>query len=67
MNLQRVDTRVLASQIVVGRGDDRPVIALAGMTFDRLHQRARIGIGARRSLAVIIGDARPDDRAAAPS
>src|SRR4051812_18425933 len=28
------------------------------MTFDRLHHRARISIGARRSLAIIVGDAR---------
>jgi hypothetical protein len=35
-------------------------IAFAGVTFDRLHHRARIGIGARRSFAVIVGDARPD-------
>src|ERR1700716_1762512 len=60
VNLERVDAGVLAAQIVVGRGDDWSVIPFAGMTFDRLHHGAGIGIGARRSLAVIVGNAGPE-------
>src|ERR1700730_13477135 len=30
------------------------------MTLDRLHHRAGISIGARGSLAVVVGDARPE-------
>jgi hypothetical protein len=59
MNFQRIDTCVLAPEVVVRRVDDWTIIAFAGMTFDRLHHGARIGIGARRSLAAIVGDAWP--------
>ena len=57
VDLERIDARVLASEIVVGCGDDRTVIAFAGMPFDRFHQGAGMGRGARRPLAVVIGDA----------
>src|ERR1700733_5276973 len=59
MNFQRINACVLAPEVVVRRVDDWTVIAFASMTFDRLHHGARIGIGARRSLAVIVGDAWP--------
>ncbi len=46
-------------KIVVRRGRDRAVVPFAGVSFDGFHQGARISIGARRSLAIVIGDARP--------